>query len=73
MSGYEVPEPILNSPFEEPARHWNIVEGEQPEPPAGQAARHVLLSRSGRQARHVRPRDGYGHRIEAELTAFANR
>lgn len=31
MSGYEVPEPILNSPFDEPTEHWHIVEGEQPE------------------------------------------
>lgn len=31
MSGYEVPEPILNSPFDEPAEHWHIVEGETPE------------------------------------------
>ena len=31
MSSYEVPEPILNSPFEEPAEHWNIIEGEEPE------------------------------------------
>jgi hypothetical protein len=28
---YEVPQPILNSPFEEPARHWYIREGEPPE------------------------------------------
>src|SRR3990172_2509189 len=27
MSCYEVPEPILNSPFEEPAEHWHIEEG----------------------------------------------
>ncbi len=31
MSNYEVPEPILNSPFQEPAEHWHIVEGEAPE------------------------------------------
>ena len=31
MSGYEVPNPILNSPFHEPAEHWNIVEGEEPQ------------------------------------------
>jgi type III restriction enzyme len=32
MSGYtEVAEPILNSPFEKPARYWYIREGEQPE------------------------------------------
>jgi type III restriction enzyme len=28
---YEVPEPILNSPFEEPKEHWYIREGETPE------------------------------------------
>lgn len=28
---HEVAEPILNSPFEEPARWWHIVEGETPE------------------------------------------
>ena len=31
MSGYEVPEPILNSPFDEPTEHWHIMEGEIPE------------------------------------------
>ncbi|MBY0247624.1 MAG: DEAD/DEAH box helicase family protein [Nitrospiraceae bacterium] len=31
MSAYEVPQPILNSPFEEPKEHWHIVEGEEPE------------------------------------------
>ena len=28
MSDFEVPEPILSSPFEEPPEHWHIVEGE---------------------------------------------
>jgi type III restriction enzyme len=31
MSGYEVPQPILNRPFDPPAEHWHIVEGEPPE------------------------------------------
>jgi type III restriction enzyme len=31
MSSYEVPEPILNSPFAEPGEHWHIVEGETPQ------------------------------------------
>jgi type III restriction enzyme len=35
MSGFEVSEPILNSPFEEPAEHWRIVEGEEPQRVAG--------------------------------------
>lgn len=30
-SSLEVPQPILNSPFNEPAEHWHIVEGEAPE------------------------------------------
>lgn len=28
MSTYEVPDPILNSPFDEPGEHWYIAEGE---------------------------------------------
>jgi type III restriction enzyme len=31
MSGYEVPQPILNSPYDPPGEHWHIVEGEPPE------------------------------------------
>ncbi len=31
MSGYEVPEPILNSPYEEPLYYWNLEEGLPPE------------------------------------------
>jgi len=30
MNNYEVPEPILNSPYEEPAAHWHIEEGKVP-------------------------------------------
>jgi len=38
MSSYEVPEPILNSPFEKPKEYWYIQEGEQPELAAGETA-----------------------------------
>jgi type III restriction enzyme len=31
MSSYEVKQPILNSPYDEPAEHWHIEEGQQPE------------------------------------------
>lgn len=31
MSNYEVPQPILNSPFEEPKQYWRIEEGEEPQ------------------------------------------
>jgi len=30
MSNYEVPRPILNSPFAPPKHHWRIVDGESP-------------------------------------------
>jgi len=30
MSAFEVEQPILNSPFEEPAEHWQIEEGQAP-------------------------------------------
>jgi type III restriction enzyme len=35
---FEVPEPIINSPFQEPQWHWNIIEGESPEKRAGRRA-----------------------------------
>jgi len=31
MNNFEVEEPILNSPYEEPAEHWYIEEGKEPE------------------------------------------
>jgi type III restriction enzyme len=30
VSGFEVPEPIISKPYDEPAEHWHIVEGETP-------------------------------------------
>ncbi len=35
MNSFEVPEPILNSPYDEPREHWWIVEGEPPERRSG--------------------------------------
>ena len=29
MTGFEVQEPILSTPFEEPPEHWHIIEGEE--------------------------------------------
>lgn len=31
MTGFEVKDPILNSPYEEPQEYWRIIEGETPE------------------------------------------
>lgn len=33
MSDFEVPQPIICSPFEEPGRHWHLEEGVAPEAP----------------------------------------
>ena len=30
MNNYEAPEPILNSPYDEPGEHWNIENGASP-------------------------------------------
>ena len=35
MTDFEVPEPIISSPYEEPVEHWHIVEGEPPVRRAG--------------------------------------
>ena len=31
MTGFEVEDPILNSPYEEPEEYWRIIEGKTPE------------------------------------------
>lgn len=49
---FEVPAPILNSPFDEPAEHWHIVEGETPEKRPGRRPA-VYYYRDPKQA----PRD----------------
>jgi type III restriction enzyme len=35
MIGFEVEEPILNSPYQEPEAYWHITEGEEPEKRSG--------------------------------------
>lgn len=35
MTGFEVPNPILNSPYKEPAEYWHIEEGEEAERRSG--------------------------------------
>ena len=44
-ASFEVPQPILNSPFEEPAEHWHLEEGSADRSDAGPAARRLLLPR----------------------------
>ena len=50
---YEVPQPILNSPFEEPTAHWYIREGEAAEQRTGRRPALVYPPRDERHDRHV--------------------
>jgi type III restriction enzyme len=48
MSEFEVPQPIICSPFEEPARHWHIEEGAAPtEPVPGRRPAHYFYRPPG--------------------------
>jgi type III restriction enzyme len=49
MSSFEVAEPILSSPFAEPARHWYIREGEEPELRVGRRPAVVFPPRDQRE------------------------
>src|SRR5580704_6353681 len=66
MSAYEVPEPILNSPFEEPAEHWHIVEGETPERRPGRR-RAVYYYRDPKARPGVADAGAGGTPVEMEL------
>src|SRR5437870_3194006 len=50
---YEVPQPILNSPFEEPTAHWYIREGEAAEQRPSRRPALVYPPRDERHDRHV--------------------
>jgi type III restriction enzyme len=66
MSSYEVPEPIISAPFEEPREHWNIVEGEVPERVAGRR-KAVYFYRDPKAAPGKRGGEGVGTVIELKL------
>lgn len=53
MCNFEVPNPILNSPYVEPARHWYIREGEAPEQRNCRRPALVYPPRDQRKDRHV--------------------
>lgn len=49
MNSYEVPDPILNTPFEKPKQHWFIQEGEQPEKREGRRPSVVFPARDQKE------------------------
>ena len=65
MSDFEVPEPILNSPYEAPREHWHIVEGAAPQRRPGR--RPAMYFYRDPKARPERQDHGAGVAIELEL------
>ena len=65
MNAQEVPEPILNSPFEAPKEHWRISEHEPPERRAGRRPAMYFYRPPERNASENR--EGAGTAIELKL------
>jgi len=55
VSDYEVDEPILCSPFEEPREHWHLVEGEPPRRAAGRRPARYFYRPASRGDADARP------------------
>ena len=49
MREYEVPEPIINSPYEEPREYWYLREGHPPEKQPGRRPPLVYPPRDQRE------------------------
>ncbi len=64
MSNFEVAEPILNAPFAEPAAHWLIEEGKEPERRSGRR-------RAGYWYRDPKVRDASEHEAKGEWRELA--
>lgn len=66
MSNFEVTDPILSSPFEEPREHWWIVEGEAPERRPGRRFAHYFY-RDPRSATKESAETDIGTMIELKI------
>ena len=65
MNPHEVPEPILNSPFDEPGEHWWITEHDPPERRAGRRPAMYYYRRPGSEP--SLEQQGTGTAIELKL------
>jgi type III restriction enzyme len=68
MSQYEVPEPILNSPYEEPQAHWRLEEGREPEKAAGRRL-PMYYYRPPNASAGESPSDAVGTAIELKVVS----
>jgi type III restriction enzyme len=64
MAEFEVPEPIICSPFDEPAEHWLIQEGVEPRREPGRRSSHYFYRAPGHDAAEGAP---VGERVELPL------
>ena len=65
---YEVPEPILNSPYEEPQEYWRLEEGREPERAPGRRPPMYFYRPPGASAEEA-PTDVVGTAIELKLVS----
>lgn len=68
MSSFEVSNPILNGPFEEPKKHWWIAQGEPPEERPGRRIAHYFY-RDPRSAPKGAAETDVGTMIELKLVS----
>jgi len=64
---YEVPEPILNSPYEEPREYWRLEEGREPERAPGRRPPMYYYRPPGASAEEA-PSDVVGTAIKLKIT-----
>jgi type III restriction enzyme len=72
MSWFEVPEPILNSPFAEPQAYWEIADGERPRRVEGRRRPEYIYRPPGAST-DTAPGDAPGTRIELLLVTRIRR
>ncbi len=65
-SSFEVPQPILNSPYDEPGEHWRIVEGDPPRREPGRRPAMYYYRPPNQEAATQAP-EGAGTAIELKL------
>ena len=58
MSNFEVPEPILNSPYDEPREHWWIIEGQPLERRSGRRPAMYYYREPGRDQYFIGDENG---------------
>lgn len=66
MTNFEVPEPIINSPYEEPKQYWKIAEGEPPQLMPGRRPSSYFYKPPGSQPSLFGPED-LGTLIELKI------